>query len=51
MLLYCILTIDFFNSKAVWPHSGHYLPTEENFEELMSFLVENNVDLTDVKVK
>ncbi|WVY95993.1 hypothetical protein V8G54_028144 [Vigna mungo] len=35
--------------KAVWPHSGHYLPTEENFEELMSFLVENNVDLTDVK--
>ncbi|XP_027935803.1 IQ domain-containing protein IQM6 [Vigna unguiculata] len=35
--------------RAVWPHSGHYLPTEENFEELMSFLVENNVDLTDVK--
>ncbi|XP_020208740.1 IQ domain-containing protein IQM6 isoform X1 [Cajanus cajan] len=35
--------------KAVWPHSGHYLPTEENFEEFVSFLVENNVDLTDVK--
>ncbi|KAK8468242.1 hypothetical protein PHAVU_007G263300 [Phaseolus vulgaris] len=35
--------------KVVWPHSGHYLPTEENFEELMSFLMENNVDLTDVK--
>ncbi|KAK7345189.1 hypothetical protein VNO77_15748 [Canavalia gladiata] len=35
--------------KAVWPHSGHYLPTEENFEEFMSFLKENNVDLTDVK--
>ncbi|TKY53219.1 hypothetical protein E2542_SST24744 [Spatholobus suberectus] len=35
--------------KAVWPHSGHYLPTEENFEEFMSFLKDNNVDLTDVK--
>ncbi|XP_038903960.1 IQ domain-containing protein IQM6-like isoform X2 [Benincasa hispida] len=35
--------------KAVWPHSGHYLPTEENFLEFMSFLMENNVDLTDVE--
>ncbi|KAK7278790.1 hypothetical protein RJT34_23826 [Clitoria ternatea] len=35
--------------KAIWPHSGHYLPTEENFEEFMSFLKENNVDLTNVK--
>ncbi|URE18435.1 Calmodulin-binding protein [Musa troglodytarum] len=35
--------------KAVWPHSGHYLPTEENFQEFISFLEENNVDLTDVK--
>ncbi|KAF8061054.1 hypothetical protein N665_1213s0010, partial [Sinapis alba] len=35
--------------KAVWPHSGHYLPTEENFLAFMSFLRENNVDLTDVK--
>ncbi|KAG2325533.1 hypothetical protein Bca4012_040053 [Brassica carinata] len=35
--------------KAVWPHSGHYLPTEENFQAFMSFLRENNVDLTDVK--
>ncbi|KAA0040072.1 hypothetical protein IC582_009765 [Cucumis melo] len=35
--------------KAVWPHSGHYRPTEENFKDLMSFLKENNVDLTDVK--
>ncbi|XP_020579030.1 IQ domain-containing protein IQM6-like [Phalaenopsis equestris] len=35
--------------KAAWPHSGHYRPTEENFEEFMSFLEENNVDLTDVK--
>ncbi|VVB06172.1 unnamed protein product [Arabis nemorensis] len=35
--------------KAVWPHSGHYLPTEENFQAFMSFLRENNVDLTSVK--
>ncbi|CAK8571250.1 unnamed protein product [Lathyrus sativus] len=35
--------------KAVWPHSGHYLPTEENFQEFVSFLKENNVDLTDVQ--
>ncbi|KAL2923926.1 IQ domain-containing protein IQM6, partial [Bienertia sinuspersici] len=31
---------------AVWPHSGHYLPTEENFQAFMSFLKENKVDLT-----
>ncbi|XP_072982628.1 IQ domain-containing protein IQM2-like [Typha latifolia] len=36
--------------KAVWPHSGHYRPTEENFQEFMSFLKENNVDLTYVKL-
>ncbi|KAJ3673834.1 hypothetical protein LUZ60_005826 [Juncus effusus] len=36
--------------KAVWPHSGHYRPTEENFQEFMSFLKENDVDLTDVKL-
>ncbi|KAG7561323.1 hypothetical protein ISN45_Aa05g027540 [Arabidopsis thaliana x Arabidopsis arenosa] len=35
--------------KAVWPHSGHYLPTEENFQAFMSFLRENNVDLANVK--
>ncbi|XP_073277908.1 IQ domain-containing protein IQM6-like [Primulina huaijiensis] len=35
--------------KAVWPHSGHYLPTEENFEEFMSFLMQNNVDLSVVQ--
>ncbi|KAJ7971387.1 IQ domain-containing protein [Quillaja saponaria] len=35
--------------KAVWPHSGHYLPTEENFEEFMSFLKEHKVDLSNVK--
>ncbi|GAB2233037.1 hypothetical protein Droror1_Dr00002250, partial [Drosera rotundifolia] len=35
--------------KAVWPHSGHYLPTEENFQAFMSFLLEHNVDLVHVK--
>ncbi|KAF0916249.1 hypothetical protein E2562_005868 [Oryza meyeriana var. granulata] len=35
--------------KAIWPYSGHYLPTEENFREFISFLEENNVDLADVK--
>ncbi|PQM40862.1 IQ domain-containing protein IQM6 [Prunus yedoensis var. nudiflora] len=35
--------------KSVWPHSGHYLPTEENFQEFMLFLIDHNVDLTNVK--
>nr|CAB3460544.1 unnamed protein product [Digitaria exilis] len=35
--------------KAIWPYSGHYLPTEENFNEFISFLQEHNVDLTNVK--
>ncbi|XP_065879325.1 IQ domain-containing protein IQM2 [Euphorbia lathyris] len=35
--------------KAVWAHSGHYRPTEENFKDFLSFLRENNVDLDDVK--
>ncbi|CAA2974392.1 UDP-glucuronic acid decarboxylase 2 [Olea europaea subsp. europaea] len=37
--------------KAVWPHSGHYRPTEENFEEFMSFLEQHNVDLSVVQVR
>ncbi|XP_073317869.1 IQ domain-containing protein IQM2-like isoform X2 [Primulina huaijiensis] len=36
--------------KAVWPHSGHYRPTPENFQDLISFLRENDVDLTYVKL-
>lgn len=36
--------------KAVWPHSGHYLPTEENFEAFMEFLLVHNVDLSGVQV-
>lgn len=35
--------------KAVWPHSGHYLPTEENFNAFMLFLEQHNVDLQAVK--
>ncbi|KAF5197259.1 Iq domain-containing protein iqm2 [Thalictrum thalictroides] len=35
--------------KAVWPHSGHYRPTEQNFLEFIAFLKDHNVDLTDVK--
>ncbi|KAF8724970.1 hypothetical protein HU200_020693 [Digitaria exilis] len=35
--------------KAIWPYSGHYLPTEENFREFIRYLEENGVDLTDVK--
>lgn len=36
--------------QAIWPYSGHYLPTEENFREFISFLEENSVDLGNVKV-
>ncbi|KAK2653169.1 hypothetical protein Ddye_013025 [Dipteronia dyeriana] len=35
--------------EAIWPCSGHYRPTEENFIEFCSFLEDQNVDLTDVK--
>ncbi|KAA3471662.1 Myeloid differentiation primary response MyD88 [Gossypium australe] len=37
-------------SSLFWPHSGHYRPTEENFNDFISFLRENDVDLTDVKM-
>jgi hypothetical protein len=36
--------------KAIWPYSGHYLPTEDNFREFISFLEENSVELANVKV-
>lgn len=36
--------------QAIWPYSGHYHPTEENFREFVSFLEEHDVDLTNVKV-
>jgi len=35
--------------KAIWPYSGHYLPTEDNFREFIDFLEENSVDLANVK--
>lgn len=35
--------------KAIWPHSGHYRPTEENFQEFVAFLQLKNIDLTNVK--
>ncbi|KAB1209350.1 hypothetical protein CJ030_MR6G016547 [Morella rubra] len=35
--------------EAIWPYSGHYHPTEENFMEFISFLEENHVDLSNVK--
>ncbi|KAL6996312.1 hypothetical protein U1Q18_006446 [Sarracenia purpurea var. burkii] len=35
--------------EAIWPYSGHYCPTEENFMEFISFLKEHNVDLSNVK--
>ncbi|KAK3140517.1 hypothetical protein QOZ80_5AG0402060 [Eleusine coracana subsp. coracana] len=35
--------------KAIWPYSGHYLPTEENFRDFIRYLEENGVDLTNVK--
>ncbi|CAI9286091.1 unnamed protein product [Lactuca saligna] len=35
--------------EAIWPYSGHYLPTEENFRDFITFLEENHVDLTNVK--
>lgn len=35
--------------EAIWPYSGHYLPTEDNFKEFISFLEEHHVDLTKVK--
>jgi hypothetical protein len=37
--------------QAIWPYSGHYLPTEENFRDFVCYLRENDVDLTDVKVE
>ena len=37
--------------QAIWPYSGHYHPTEENFKEFISFLTEQRVNLSDVKVQ
>ncbi|PWA50442.1 hypothetical protein CTI12_AA469510 [Artemisia annua] len=45
-----LVTSDLFPLNAVWPHSGHYLPTEENFEAFISFLEQHNVNLHAVKM-
>lgn len=45
------LSDTFIIFQAVWPHSGHYRPTEANFREFMNYLKNRNVDLTNVKVK
>ncbi|PPR91431.1 hypothetical protein GOBAR_AA29258 [Gossypium barbadense] len=48
------LVVDNGVLKAVWPHSGHYRPLEENFNEsfnnFISFLRENNVGHNNVKM-
>lgn len=44
------LTVTFSPCQAIWPYSGHYHPTEENFVEFISFLEENHVNLNNVKV-
>ncbi|KAK4790904.1 hypothetical protein SAY86_031317 [Trapa natans] len=36
--------------KAIWPHSGHYRPTQENFKDFLSFLEENSIDISNVKM-
>nr|XP_043637234.1 IQ domain-containing protein IQM6-like [Erigeron canadensis] len=35
--------------KAVWPHSGHYLPTEENFDAFMLFLEQHCINVETIK--
>ncbi|XP_062088427.1 IQ domain-containing protein IQM1-like [Humulus lupulus] len=35
--------------EGIWPYSGHYCPTEENFKEFINFLGQHHVDLTNVK--
>ncbi|XP_061366116.1 IQ domain-containing protein IQM2-like [Gastrolobium bilobum] len=44
------LVVEYGMLKSVWPHSGHYRPTAENFKEFILFLQDNNVDLSDVKM-
>ncbi|KAK7389635.1 hypothetical protein VNO78_24840 [Psophocarpus tetragonolobus] len=34
---------------AIWPYSGHYCPTKKNFMEFIGYLMEHNVDMTNVK--
>uniref|UniRef100_A0A0D9W1T1 Uncharacterized protein n=1 Tax=Leersia perrieri TaxID=77586 RepID=A0A0D9W1T1_9ORYZ len=34
---------------AIWPYNSHYLPTDENFGEFISYLLEDGINLADVK--
>ncbi|WOL02280.1 IQ domain-containing protein IQM3-like isoform X2 [Canna indica] len=36
--------------KCIWAYSGHYRPTEENFNNFLSFLKENGVNLDEIKI-
>lgn len=36
--------------KVIWPYSGHYHPTEQNLSELLNFLKENGIDVSDVQM-
>ncbi|KAG6478146.1 hypothetical protein ZIOFF_061578 [Zingiber officinale] len=36
--------------KRIWAYSGHYRPTEENFNNFLSFLKENHVNLDDTEI-
>lgn len=49
-LFFLALKFEMCSFQAVWPHSGHYRPTEQNFQEFMNFLKDRSVELTDVKV-
>lgn len=43
------LIVDNGNLKSISPYSGHYLPTEENLDTFVRFLVKNGVDITNVE--
>ncbi|GAB2286987.1 hypothetical protein Dimus_021373 [Dionaea muscipula] len=44
------LVVEKGNLKAVWPHSGHYKPTTENFQDFLAYLTSHNVDLAGVEM-
>lgn len=48
--LYVHKLMPFIPIQAIWPYSGHYCPTMKNFREFIAFLIEHDVDLTNVKV-
>lgn len=45
-----MMVIDNGAIKIIYPHSGHYRPSEHELLVLLRFLVANGVDLSDVKV-